>query len=460
MVREKRLSAPNNMLEGPEWKSIIRFAIPIMIGQLLQQLYSTVDGIIVGNFVSEKALAAVGTCTVLTTGFSAVAFGMSTGCSIAVGQYFGAGRREDQRKTAATALFLLAALGMVALLIGITTADFIATYILKIEEQGVYDYAVLYLRIFSIGFVFQYIYNAISSILRSVGDSKAALYFLIVSSIANVILDLLFVAVFGWGVTGAAVATVLAHIACTTFSYFYMYRRYEVFRFRLKEIRLNREKLKICVKLGIPSSLQHLVVACGNLALQRLVDGFGSTTMAAYAVGRTYDHYLAVPCMGMFQSMTSFAGQNTGAGRLDRVKRGIFQAIGMGVAMVAALGVIVFAAARPLSVLFGVEGETLEQAVRYLRFIAVAYPLMCVYLPFNGMFQGCGEPMAAATTSLLALSSRVAAAYFMAYALKMGPASGWRSYAVGWSVALVFVLIHFARGKWKTKSIIKEEKGT
>ena len=446
------------MLEGPEWKSILLFAIPILLGQLLQQLYSTADGIIVGNFTSEGALAAVGTSTVVTIGMTAIAFGMSTGCSIAVGQFFGAGREKDMRSTAATALVLLAGLGVLMLLLGVVFADFIAVHILNIESAEVAAYAATYLRIYSLGFVVQYVYNAINAILRSVGDSKAALYFLIVSTVVNILLDLLFVAVFRWGVAGAAWATVIAQVACMAFSYAYMYRRYEVFRFQLKQLRPETEKLRLCVRLGIPTSLQHLVVACGNITLQRLIDSFGEVSMAAYTVGRTYDHYLSVPCLAMFQSMTSFAGQNTGAGKYDRVKRGIFEAAGMAVVGVAVLGTVIWLAAAPLAAVFGVAGETQMQAVAYLRFIAVAYPLMAAYLPFSGTFQGCGDPLAAAVAAMVALSARVGAAYLMADVFHVGYSSGWKSYAVGWGCALIFVLIHFARGKWMTKSIVK--KGT
>ena len=458
MSQSTARSLRSRMLEGPEWKSILLFAIPILLGQLLQQLYSTVDGIIVGNFVSEQALAAVGASTVVTVGVNSVSFGMSTGCSVAVGQFFGADRKEDMRSTASTALALLAVIGAAALLMGVLAADFVAEHILNIEAESVCADAATYLRIVAIGFLFQFEYNSIAAILRSVGDSKAALYFLLVSSVANIVLDFLFVAVFRWGVAGAAAATVLSQVSCMAVSYVYMYRRYELFRFTPKQLRMERDKLRLCVRLGIPTSLQHLVVSCGNVALQRLVDSFGSTTMAAYTVGRTYDHYIAVPCTSMFQSLTSFAGQNTGAGRYDRVKRGAFQAIGMAIIAVVFLGAIVFAFAAPLSAFYGVEGETLRQAVDYLRFIAIAYPLMAMYLPMNGLFQGAGDPMASATSAMVALSTRIAAAYLMAYVFNVGHSSGWKSYAVGWFCALVYVAVHFARGKWMTKSIVKNQK--
>lgn len=457
MVKSDNTLHRSAMLEGPEWKSILLFAIPIMLSQLLQQLYSTVDGIIVGNFVSEGALAAVGASTVVTVGINSVSFGLANGCSVAVSQFYGAERRNDMRSTTATALSLLAGFGIIVMLLGVIFAKFVAAHVLNIENISVQAAAAVYFRIFAVGFVFQFSYNAIAAILRSIGDSKAVLYFLIVSSVINVLLDLLFVAVFKWGVEGAAWATVISQAACMIVSWLYIQQKYELFRFRLSEIRPHRDKFKLCLKLGIPTALQHLIVSCGNVALQRLVDSFGSSTMAAYAVGRTYDHYIAIPCTSMFQSLTSFSGQNTGAGRYDRVKRGAYQGIACSIILVVALGAIVFLFASPISALYGVEGETLNQAVAYLRFISVAYPLMAMYLPMNGVFQGSGNPMAAAISAVIALSARVGAAYLMVYGLGMDYSSGWKSYAVGWTCALVYVTIHFFRGKWMTRSIVKQQ---
>ena len=454
MVKDTALRG-RRMLEGPEWKGILAFAVPIMLSQLLQQLYSTVDGIIVGNFVSEGALAAVGASTVVTVGINSVSFGMANGCSVAVSQYYGAGRREDMRATAATALVLLASLGLAAMLLCMSGAGFVAAHILDIGSESVRAAAAAYFRIFAVGFLFQFTYNSIAAILRSVGDSRAVLYFLIVSSVVNVVLDLLFVAVFRWGVAGAALATVISQASCMTVSWIYMQRKYELFRFRAREIRPQREKLRLCVRLGVPTALQHLIVSCGNVALQRLVDSFGSSTMAAYAVGRTYDHYIAVPCTSMFQSLTSFAGQNTGAGRYDRVKRGAYQGIAIAVIFVAVLGALIYCFAPQLSALYGVSGGTLGQAVAYLRFIAVAYPLMAMYLPMNGIFQGSGNPLAAAVSAVIALSARVGAAYLMVYGLGMDHSSGWKSYAVGWACALIYVTIHFFRGRWMNRSIVR-----
>jgi len=190
------------MTQGAEWKCILFFALPIMLGQLLQQLYSTVDGIIVGNYVSPDALGAVGNCTTLVFLYLAVSIGMSNGCGIVVAQFFGAGHREEMRRAASTALILLFILGAAFTVFAVIAADFTVSHLLHIEEKEIAKMAVSYVQFYSVGLLFQFMYNAVAAILRSVGDSKAVLYFLLVSTVVNILLDLLFVAVFNWGVTG------------------------------------------------------------------------------------------------------------------------------------------------------------------------------------------------------------------------------------------------------------------
>jgi len=445
------------MTQGAEWKCILFFALPIMAGQLLQQLYSTVDGIIVGNFVSPDALGAVGNCGTLVFVYLAVAMGMSNGCGIVVAQLFGAGRREEMRRAASTALILLFIMGTALTVFAVSAAGFTVDHLLHIEDRDIADMAISYMRFYSVGLLFQFMYNAVAAILRSVGDSKAVLYFLLVSTVVNTLLDLLFVAVFNWGVAGAAVATAIAQVACCIVSFIYMFRRYPDFSFRPGELVFDKDKLRQCLRMGIPTTIQHLIISCGHLFLQRLVNSFGPSTMAAYTVGSRYDHYAGIPTFGMFQAMAAFAGQNTGAGRYDRVKRGIFAAVCMSLAAVIVICILMHTFAAPLSVLFGVEGESLRQSVEYLQFIALFFPIFAIYIPFNGMYQGCGAVLASTTSSLLALTARVSASYFMAYVLDWGYSACWEPCAIGWGSALVWVLIYFAGGRWKTKSLVKEQ---
>lgn len=449
----------NDLTKGPEWRCILTFALPIMAGQLLQQLYSTVDGIIVGNFVSSEALAAVGSCSSLVMVFIALSFGMSNGCGIVVAQLFGAQRREDMRRAASTSLILLFGMGVFFTAVFFFTAELTTTAVLGIKDGAIADMVIDYIRFYSLGMIFQFVYNAVASILRSIGDSRAALYFLMVSTLVNTVLDLVFVAVLGWGVAGAAAATSIAQAACCIVSFMYMFRRYEVFRFGRGEWVFDREKLRLCLKMGIPTTIQHMIISCGHLLLQRLVNSFGAVTMAAYTVGSRFDHYASIPSMGMFQAMASFAGQNTGAGRYDRVKRGMFACVAMNLSMVVVICAGLYAFAAPLATLFGVAGEELTQSAECIRFISLCYPLFGFYITFNGMFQGCGIPLAATSVSAIALGGRVVGAYTMAYLLELGYASVWQSCCIGWGLALLLVLYHFFRGKWKTASLVKNQPG-
>lgn len=452
----ERTKAYNDMTTGPEWKRLLGFALPIMLGQLLQQLYSTVDGIVVGNYVSSGALAAVGSCTTMAMIFIAFSLGMGNGSGVVVAQFFGAGRHKDMRETAANILLLLGVMGLATSLLAVCSAGFCTRVILGIDDPAIQAEAEVYLRIYGVGLLFGFLYNAIASILRAVGDSKAVLYFLLVSTLANIVLDLFFVRVLYWGVAGAAWATVFSQVACTVVSFWYLFRHYPVFRFTsAKELRFDRTKMQLCLRMGVPSTLQMLTISCGHVLLQRLINSFGEVTMAAVTVGSRFDHYCSVPIMAVAQSISSFAGQNTGAGRYDRVKRGLIAAVAINLCMLVVIGILLYLFAEPLAKLFGVEGETLRQAVEYLRYLCLVYPVFGTYNPFNGLFQGCGEPLWAALVSLVALSGRVGLAYLLILGFQYDYHAIWTPYLWGWTAALVLALVHFASGKWKTRSLVK-----
>ncbi len=194
--------------------------------------------------------------------------------------------------------------------------------LMRVTDEASRDYAIEYFAIYAVGLIFQYIYNAVAGILRAVGDSKASMYFLIVSAVLNTILDLWFVISFGWGVVGVAVATVIAQAVCAAFSIFYMFRRYPIFRFKRHEFVFDRGKFRLCLKLGIPAIIQQAVVSLGNVFIQRLVNSFGQVTMSAFNAGNRMESYALIPIFGMNNAEASFTGQNVGAEKYDRVKRG------------------------------------------------------------------------------------------------------------------------------------------
>lgn len=441
------------MTEGVIWKQILLFTLPIMAGQFLQQLYNAVDGIVVGNFVSEQALAAVGTCSPVTMLFIAVALGLSTGCSIMVSQYFGAGRMEELRKAVSTSLILVTAVGLVVSVLGGVVAKWVLVNILAVEAEILAD-ATAYFAIYCVGLVFQFAYNIVAAILRSLGDSKATLYFLLISSVTNIVLDLVFVALFQWGVPGVAVATVLAQALSAVASVIYMFRRYPMLRGGKGEFRFYGDMGKTALKLAVPTTIQQCVVSCGHIAIQRLVNIFGIT--AAYTAAMRMENFVLIPVFSFNAGLATFTGQNLGANRLDRVKKGHLSTLAIAECTCVVLGLVCYLAAAPLVGLFGLEGESLAQGVEYMRFMSPLFIIFCGYILTSAVLQGAGDVGFTAFNSLTGLVLRCAAAYLMAHFTDYSVyAVVWFSNPINWVYSLILAVVRYLQGKWKTKGIVK-----
>ena len=315
-----------DLTRGTPWKLIVQFALPIMAGNLLQQLYNTADTIIVGNFNGQQALSAVGACASLTVLFTALAIGFSIGAGVLISQYFGASREQELRQYAATAIVLMLAMGLLMSIIGVCSARFLLARALGTPE-ALLPLTLLYFRIYAAGLVFQFGYNIAAALLRALGDSKATLYFLLVSSVLNVVLDLAFVAGLGMGVAGAAIATVLSQIASCVIGFAYMHRRYTLLRFSLRELRMDLKTAGRILQVGAPMAIQQSIVSCGFLFLQRLVNYYGESMIASYTVASRMENILMIPIIGIQNTMATFAGQNMGAQRPDRVSKGLGQGV-------------------------------------------------------------------------------------------------------------------------------------
>ena len=315
-----------DLTRGTPWKLIVQFALPIMAGNLLQQLYNTADTIIVGNFNGQQALSAVGACASLTVLFTALAIGFSIGAGVLISQYFGASREQELRQYAATAIVLMLAMGLLMSLIGVCSARFLLARALGTPE-ALLPLTLLYFRIYAAGLVFQFGYNIAAALLRALGDSKATLYFLLVSSVLNVVLDLVFVAGLGMGVAGAAIATVISQIASCVIGFAYMHRRYALLRFSLRELRMDLKTAGRILQVGAPMAIQQSIVSCGFLFLQRLVNYYGESMIASYTVASRMENILMIPIIGIQNTMATFAGQNMGAQRPDRVSKGLGQGV-------------------------------------------------------------------------------------------------------------------------------------
>lgn len=443
-----------DMTTGPEWKHILLFSLPIMAGNLLQQLYNTVDGIVVGNFVSQNALAATGTAGTLAFLFLAVAIGFGNGAGIVVAQLFGAKQYDELRSAVSTALILLVGMGAALSVLGCALARPLIHGLMNVAEGEVLELAVIYFSIYAIGLVLQFVYNAVASILRAVGDSKAILYFLLVSSVVNLVLDLLFVIVFHWGVAGAAIATVLSQLGSAAVSVIYMFRKYPIFRFGKGEFVFKKDKCLLCLRMGIPSTVQQSIVSFGNVFIQRLVNSFGEAAMAAFTVGVRLENYLFVPAIGFSIGMSTFSAQNIGAGKPERVRRGARTTMLLTFGVAVVLELLSFLFASPLSTLFGVEGEALSLAVRYVRFLAYCFWIFALYIAISGMLQGAGDVIFTMSCSLISLAVRVAMSYILVGAFHWDVSAIWATMPVGWGIVLIMALSRYFGGRWKEKGIV------
>jgi putative MATE family efflux protein len=443
------------MTQGKEWKHLLLFALPLMGGQALQQLYNTVDGIIVGNYVGDIALGAVGACSPLTMLFVSLAVGMCTGCSVVAAQYFGAGKREEMRRAASTSILLLIALGAVLSVLGAVFARPLLGRVLGVSDWYI-EYAVDYFSIYAVGLVFQFAYNVFAALLRAVGDSKSTLYFLIVSSVTNLTLDLLFVLGFHWEVAGAAIATVISQGVSAVVAAVYMARKYELLRFSRKELRFYGQSARLTMRIAAPSTLQQTVMACGNLALQRILNDYGGVypgLMSGATSAMRIEQFAYIPLFAFNTAMATYTGQNVGAGQWERVKTGRRHCLVMAVAVSALVSGLILVFRAPLINLFGVSPEGLRYGVMYLTILCPGLPIFGLYLINGGVLTGAGDTAYNAFVLLSSFALRCVLAYTLAYCTPLEYRAVWISMPIGWVCNLILSWARYYTGGWKRKAI-------
>lgn len=441
------------MTEGAPWRLILRFVLPVLAGALLQQLYNTVDAIVVGNFSGEAALSAVGTTGSLTFMFLAVAMGLSAGNGVIVAQFYGAGDQKQVRNNAAAGILFLMLLGVGASLLGILVARPAFVYIVNVQESYM-ELTLIYFRIYAIGLVFQFGYNIFASVLRAVGDSAATLYFLLITSILNIVLDLIFVAWFHWGVAGAAAATVISQVVSFLAAYLYMTRKYPVFRFTFRDYRWDGKMIAATVRVGFPITLQMVVASMGMTLIQRAVNGFGQAMTASFTVGQRIEMYLNLPCSSFQTALATYTGQNIGARKLERVRIGVRQTMLITLLMAAVISGVVWVLADQIIILFGLSDQAAEYCLQHLRAVAIFNIILNSYFPLFGVFQGANHSGVPALVATGALSTRV----LVTYLFRNGPLFGfrivWWNGLFGFGVGFLIAWSYYLSGHWKQGSVL------
>jgi putative MATE family efflux protein len=452
--KDKKKARAGDLTSGNEAKLLFYFALPMLIGNVFQQLYSTVDSIIVGRALGKNALAAVGISFPVIFLLISLILGVTMGTTILIAQYYGARDMQNVKKTMDNAYIFLFFASLAITVVGLIVSK--PVLILLKTPPEVLPMAKEYMDITFIGIITAFGYNSINAILRGLGDSKTPLLFLIIATIINIILDLIFILVFGWGVAGAAWATVIAQGCSFAFGLYYLNRFHEVFNFNFREMRFDREIFRLTIKIGLPTGIQQMLVGSGMTVLFRIVNSFGSSVVAAYTAATRIDSFASMPAMNFSAAVSSFVGQNLGAGKPERVKKGFLAALGMSSVISLAMTAITIIFGGKLVSLFNTDPEVIATGARYLMIVGLFYIVFTAMFITNGVMRGAGDTFIPMLITLISLwLARVPASAFLSQ--KHGSDGIWWGIPLGWLVGTALSAGYYLTGRWKTKVVTGEK---
>jgi len=445
-----------DMTTGSPAKHLFAFAIPLLVGSFLQQFYNMVDSWVVGRFVGDGALAAVGVGAPVIFMFSSLFMGLSTGGTVIIAQFYGA-KKPDRVRDAVDTIYTAFIVGAVPLtVLAVALVDPIL-FLMRVEESA-YHEAWVYLLIISIGLMGSIGYNLNSGILSGLGNSRSTLLFLAISTVMNIVLDLVMVIVFHWGVAGAAIATIISQFFSWLFGLGYINRHYPEIAIRPFCRRFDKQLFKKIMGIGLPAGLQMSMVALGALVVTSKVSSFGKEFTAGFNVAHRLDQMAFLPVQSLSNAITAYVGQNMGAGRLDRVRTGIRITVASAVGW--ALAMLVLIPLSPYLIgFFSKTPEVIYAGVCYLQGIMPFYALFAVMFSLNNAMRGAGDsafPMVNALLSLILV--RVPAVYLIAD--HFGPQYMFLGFGIGWMLGFTLSVTHYFRGRWKRKGSLAEEKDT
>lgn len=454
-----------DLTEGNEGRGILRFAAPMLLGHMFQQLYTFVDQIIVGRVLGKEALAAVGASFPIIFTLIALIIGIATGGTIVISQFFGAKDFKKVKRAIDTLFIVMAVSSVVMTVVGLVFSEDIFRLI-KLPEE-LMESANAYFTIYVSGLVVFFGYNSVAAILRGLGDSITPLYFLVLATIINIALDLLFIIKLGWGVEGAALATIIAQGISFMVAVYYLNNNHELIKFNIREFAFDREIFKQSLKIGLPTGLQHTFVAMGMLALMGIVNGFGTDVVAAYTAAGRLDSLAVIPSMVFSTALSTFVGQNIGAGKLERIKKGLSRTLIMASLVAIATTVLLIVFKTPLMGLFTTDQTVIDIGGEYLTVVTSFYLLFTWMFIYAGIMRGAGDtiiPMFITLFSLWIVRIPVAiylsqeSINFLGFTIKgagLGAEGIWWSIPAGWGIGMVLSIIYYNTGRWKNKGVVK-----
>ncbi|MGE9943187.1 MATE family efflux transporter [Bariatricus sp. SGI.161] len=425
------------------------YSIPLILGNLFQQLYNTVDSIIVGNYIGSEALAAVGSSGSIINLLIGFCVGASAGAGVVIAQFFGAQDKEGVRKAVHTTLAIAIAAGVVMTVVGILLVPFLLKAMGTPEE--VFGQAVTYLQVYFGGIFFSVIYNMSAGILNAVGNSRRSLIYLMIAAVSNIFLDLLLVVVLKMGIVGAALATDISQLLSCIFILLFLTRSQEIYRVRLREIRFYERMPSKIIKIGLPTGIQHVVISFSNVLVQSSVNSFGAAAMAGFAAYIKIDGFNILPVMSFSTAATTFTGQNIGAGKYDRVKRGMYVSLAMGIIYTIATGILLLIFAPQVIGVFTDNQEVVTYGVYIMKFFCPFYWSLAILHVLSGTIRGTGhtlEPMLVILFSLCVfrviwITAALSIAHQFSYVMVVYPLS--------WMVGMILILLYAWKGRWMPK---------
>ena len=451
--RIKRLFGSQDMTVGKPSVNLATFAVPLLIGNIEQQLYNTVDSIIVGKYVGDSALAAVGAAGPILNLLLLLFMGISTGAGILVAQYYGARRHNDLTKAIGTCLTLTLFASIIIMIVG----PIITPPLMKLlgTPPDVYDMAVDYLTILCLGIIGSGYYNIVSGILRGMGDSVTPLLFLMLACVLNIILDILFVATFNMAAAGVALATVIAQFISAIFCIWRLLSMRDVVQIDRKCLIPDKQMSLDTARLGLPSGLTQMIFSLASIVVQSLTNSFGTTVMACSVVVMRVDGFAMMPNFTFGMAMTTFVGQNVGAGRMDRVREGVRSGLRAGLAIAVILVGAILIFGESLMKMFTSTEDVVKLGVHMMRILAVGYIAMGVTQSLSGVMRGAGDTM---TPMWISIITTVIIRTPLAYLLAMitgSPDSLFISLLISWVMGAVLTSVMYKRGAWKKKAQLR-----
>ena len=458
----KKLFAPVDMTTGNPIRQIILFAIPMIIGNFVQQLYNTVDSVIVGKYVGDNALAAVGSAGPIFNLMLALFIGISTGAGIMVAQFFGARRREELSRSIGSIITLTAIVSLFVMAVGTLLTRPLLNLLHTPDE--LIEWCTSYLTIIFVGFAGMAYYNILSGILRGLGDSISALLYLFIGAVLNIILDILFIAKFGMGVSGVALATIIAQFITSFLTLLRLRKKTDLFDLKKEYLKLDKDLSAKLIKLGLPSGVTQAIFSLSLLVVQSLTNSFGPTCIAANVIVMRVDGFVMLPAFSFGMAMTTYAGQNIGAGQMDRVTTGARHGTIFAMSVSATLSLLIVLFGKNLMRIFTKTDNLIEMSYHIMLILVAGYIAVEVTQCLSGIMRGAGDTMAPMWISIMvSVVFRVPAAYLLVHLSKTPELPRGNFYMMAtsllctWLLGALVTLIVYKLGKWKNKAIVTKD---